>query len=55
MQYFSPLEYIKIDISNQFGLDKKQFEDRLAWVNTNEHQLESFEDQADDKYRYAAL
>ena len=54
MQYFSPLEYIKLDIANQLGLDKEQFEDRLAWVNTNEHQLESFEDQADDKYRYAA-
>ena len=54
MQYFSPLEYIKLDIANQFGLDKKQFEDRLDWVNTNEHQLESFENQASDKYRYIA-
>ena len=54
MKFYTPLEYIKIDISNQYGLDKEQFEDRIAWVDTNEKDLESFEEQADNKYRYVA-
>lgn len=33
MQHFSPIEYVKIDIANQFGLDKKSFEQRIAWVD----------------------
>lgn len=34
MQTYSPLEYLKIDIANQFGLDKKTFPQRIAWVNS---------------------
>lgn len=54
MNQYTPLQYIQIDIANQFGLDKMQFEDRLSWVISNENILETFEDSADDKYRYAA-
>jgi hypothetical protein len=31
---FSALDYIKIDIAGQFGLDKKTFPQRIAWVNS---------------------
>jgi hypothetical protein len=31
---FSALEYIKIDIANQYGLDKKSFKQRIAWVDS---------------------
>lgn len=34
MKTYSPLEYIKIDIANQFGLDKKTFKQRVAWVDS---------------------
>ena len=54
MQFFTPLQYIQIDIANQFGLDKEQFEDRIAWVVANEADLESLESEADDLYRYGA-
>lgn len=34
MQKFSALDYIKIDIGNQYGYDKKTFPQRIAWVNS---------------------
>ena len=54
MQFFTPLQYIQIDIANQYGLDKEQFEDRLAWVINHEKDLETLETESDDLYRYAA-
>jgi len=47
---------MKIDIANQAGFDKQQFEDRIAWVDANESKLESFieAEETDDKYRYVA-
>lgn len=54
MQFYTPLEYLKIDIANMWGLDKEQFETRLAWVSDNETNLEALEDKADNRYRYAA-
>lgn len=52
MQWFSPLEYIQIDIASQFGLNDKPFDERIAWVNNNETILESLESQAKKKTRY---
>ena len=52
MQWFSPLEYIQIDIASQFGLSDKPFDERIAWVNNNETILESLESQAKKKTRY---
>ncbi len=51
---FTGLDYIKIDVANQVGLGKKLFEERINWVDLNEHQLEQLIDTADDPYRYAA-
>jgi len=34
MNCFSAVEYLKIDIANQYGLDKKSFKQRIAWVDS---------------------
>lgn len=62
MQTFTGKEYLQIDIASHFGDDKKegflgdkdQFENRIAWVERHEHELEKLEDDADDMFRYAA-
>lgn len=39
MKKYSPIEWLCIDIANQFGLDKKTFEVRIQWVKDNYHRL----------------
>ena len=34
MNTYKASDYIKIDIANQYGLDKKSFKQRIAWVNS---------------------
>lgn len=41
MQQFTPLEYLKIDIANCFGLDKENWDTRLQWVEDNNAVLEA--------------
>lgn len=40
MQRFSGLSYLKMDIASSFGLDKKDWDERLAFVEENEEHLE---------------
>lgn len=41
MQYFTPKQYLEIDIANSWGLDKESWATRLGWFNDNRTQLES--------------
>lgn len=49
---FNPMQYLAIDIANQYGLDKLNYEDRIEWVKTNEKYLEDFQDQAEEPILY---
>jgi len=48
MQHFSGIEYIKIDIANNWGLDKATWDVRLDWVKENYSQLEDMDTGADE-------
>lgn len=52
MIQFTGFQYLLIDAANQFGLDKKLFEERIQWGMDNLHNLMSLADQADTKPLY---
>lgn len=39
MDQFTPLEYIKIDVASNFGLDKEDWDVRLDWFDTHETEI----------------
>lgn len=47
-QSFSGKDYLKIDIANSFGLDKENWDVRIAWFDTNEPNLENLIKQAEE-------
>lgn len=53
MKTYSALDYIKIDIANQYGWDKKSFAQRIAWVDSVKD-LHSKIDQAEKPAQYLA-
>lgn len=48
MQTFTAKEYLQIDVASNFGLDKKDWDERLAWFAQNEANLEELTAQADE-------
>lgn len=52
MQTFSGLDYLKIDIANQYGYDKRTWDYRINWTNKYLDRLESFTGRADNKYLF---
>lgn len=39
-QEFTPMEYLQIDLANNYGLDQQNWDDRLAWTQSNDGALE---------------
>lgn len=52
MKQFTAIEYIAIDIANQYGLDKLTFEERIQWVRTHVDTLEQLTEQAEEPHLY---
>lgn len=54
MQKYTAFQYIKIDISSSYGLDKETYQVRLDWFEANKHQLHSLVDQAEEPAQFYA-
>lgn len=50
---YNPMQYLAIDIANHFGLDKKEYEDRIQWVKDNQTRLEDLIPDADEPILYS--
>ena len=53
MQEFSAIDYLRIDLANNFGLDKELWSTRIDWVKDNDKQLETLIPQASNPLLFA--
>lgn len=51
---YSPLDHLKIDIANSFGLDKSTYTDRLLWAETHLDELEEMIPEAKEPSMFTA-
>lgn len=54
MQEFTGMQYLKIDIANHYGLDKKSWNERLDWFDKNESNLLNLVKEADEPAEFYA-
>lgn len=54
MQEFTGIEYLKIDVANNYGLSGENWQSRLNWFDSNEAQLDSLLAQAEEPALYYA-
>ena len=51
-QTFTGIEYIKIDLANQFGLDRLKWNERLWWVDDHRPDLDELQSSAKNKIAF---
>lgn len=54
MQLLTAREYLKVDIANNYGLDKKTWDERIAWFDENEANLLNLVDEAEESALFYA-
>lgn len=48
MRKFTPLQYLQIDIANNYGKDKDNWDDRLSWFDKNKDNLDDLIQEAEE-------
>lgn len=54
MKEFTSLEYLQIDLANNFGLDKRTWDQRIQWATEHEDVLETLIQEAEEPAMFQA-